>query len=306
MGFSKTPYEQQREQQERAIKAQQQAAGDAAAMQAWSSLADMDTVTPQAPLAPTHDWQHSADIGAKHAAGMELQTLEGKQKLDQIAATGAQHRLSSMAEYAAKAKYFPKRTGGSGGEGPVSKLEKEFWKTHQEVPENPEQAERLRQRKAAIVQQLQRLGPGGRGTVGRIEYSLQNPYGPGYGQGTKRDMKEADIAAKYKAEQDAANARANKAETDRRLKAAVDYERATRPDIGAVVPEQYKAGREQALKIMQEYSNPPQTSAGRAAAPATDLPAKTPGATSGMPKDAEEVQPGIYFSPSTGKSYRKG
>lgn len=306
MGFSKTPYEQQREQQERAIKAQRQAAGDAAALQAWSSLADMDTVTPQAPLAPTHDWQHSADIGAKRAAGMELQTLEGKQKLDQIAATGAQHRLSSMAEYAAKAKYFPKRTGGGGGEGPVSKLEKEFWKTHQEVPENPEQAERLRQRKAAIVQQLQRLGPGGRGTVERIEYSLQNPYGPGYGQGTKRDMKEADTAARYKAELDAANARAARAEIDRQLAADKAYLQATDPGSGMTVDPQYKAGREAALARVQSRANPPQTSANRAAAPATDLPAKTPGATSGMPKDAEEVQPGIYFSPSTGKSYRKG
>jgi hypothetical protein len=304
MGFSKTPYEQQREQQERAIKAQRQAAGDAAAMQAWSSLADMDTVTPEAPLAPTHDWQHSADIGAKHAAGMELQTLEGKQKLDQIAQTGAQHRLSTMAEYATKAKYAPKRIGG--GEGPVSKLEKEFWKAHEAVPENTEQAERFRQRKAAIVQQLQRLGPGGRGTVGRIEYSLQNPYGPGYGQGTKRDMKEADNAARYKAELDAANARAARVEIDRQLAADKAYLQATDPGSGMPVDPQYKAGREAALARVQGRANPPQTSAGRAAAPATDLPAKTPGATSGMPKDVEEVQPGIYFSPSTGKSYRKG
>jgi hypothetical protein len=273
-------------------------------MQAWSSLADMDTVTPEAPLAPTHDWQHSADTAAKHASGVELQTLEGKQKLDQIAQTGAQHRLSTMAEYATKAKYAPKRTGG--GEGPVSKLEKEFWKAHEAVPENPEQAERFRQRKAAIVQQLQRLGPGGRGTVGRIEYSLQNPYGPGYGQGTKRDMKEADTAARNKAELDAANARAARTEIDRQLAADKAYLQATDPGSGMPVDQQYKAGREAALARVQGRANPQQTSAGRASAPATDLPAKTPGATSGMPKDAEEVQPGIYFSPSTGKSYRKG
>jgi hypothetical protein len=305
MGFSKTPYEQQREQQERAIKAQRQAAGDAAAMQAWSSLADMDTVTPEAPLAPTHDWQHSADTAAKHASGVELQTLEGKQKLDQIAATGAQHRLSTMAEYATKAKYAPKRTGG--GEGPVSKLEKEFWKTHEAVPENSEQAERLRQRKAAIVQQLQRLGPGGRGTVSRIEYSLQNPYGPGYGQGTKRDMKDADAAARYKAELDAANARAEKAETDRQLAADTAYLHATNPGSGMPVDPQYKAGREAALARIEGRANPPKTSTGRASAPAKDLPANTPGATGGLPADAKEVSPGsgVYFSESTKKYFKK-
>jgi hypothetical protein len=209
-----------------------------------------------------------------------------------------------MAEYATKAKYAPKKIGG--GEGPVSKLEIEFWKTHEAVPENSEQAERLRQRKAAIVQQLQRLGPGGRGTVSRIEYSLQNPYGPGYGQGTKRDMRDADAAARYKAELDAANARGAKAEIDRQLAADKAYLQATDPGSGMIVEPQYKAGREAALARIQGRANPPQTSTERASAPATNLPIKTPGATSGMPEDATEVQPDIYYSPSTGKSYRKG
>lgn len=304
MGFSKTPYEMEREQQERAIKAQRQAAGDAAALQAWSALADMDTVTPEAPLAPTHNWQHSADTAAKHASGVELQTLEGKQKLDQIAATGAQHRLSTLAEYATKAKYAPKKTGGG---YPIESLTKRIWERHTSDVADENQAKRKNQAVEGDLAIMRRYGPAGRQRAADIEQAIRSGGNIYDYQGfNKRATSEAFSGVKNQAAIDAANARAEKAETDRRLKAAVDYERATRPDMGAAVPEQYKAGREQALKIMQEYSNPPQTSAGRAAAPATDLPAKTPGATSGMPKDAEEVQPGIYFSPSTGKSYRKG
>jgi hypothetical protein len=120
-------------------------------------------------------------------------------------------------------------------------------------------------------------------------------------------MRDADAAARYKAELDAANARGQKAEIDRQLAADKAYLQATDPGSGMPVEPQYKAGREAALARIQGRASPPQTSTGRAEAPAKDLPANTPGATGGLPADAKEVSPGsgVYFSESTKKYFKK-
>lgn len=185
MGFSKTPYEVQREQQERAIRAQEEQQARQIAAQAWNSFANMD-VGGEAikPLNLPIDWQHGADIGAKRAAGLELQNLEGQQKLAQIAAQGEQRRAETAMELALKAKYAPKKYPG--GPGPVAKLAKELWDVHQSVPEDEQQAERKNQRKTAIIQQLSRLGPSGRAEVENFNYAVSNPYAYQYGKGTKR------------------------------------------------------------------------------------------------------------------------
>lgn len=195
MGFSKTPYEMQREQQERAIKAQEEQQSRQLAAQAWQSFANADVggEAPK-PLNLPIDWQHGADIAAKRAMGYENQLLEGKQKLEQIAAQGKARQDETAMELALKAKYAPKKYPG--GPGPVSKLAKELWEVHQSVPEDEQQAERKNQRKTAIIEKLNRLGPGGRAEVENFNYAVANPYEYQYGEGTKRGGQLAVLDAK--------------------------------------------------------------------------------------------------------------
>lgn len=305
MGFSKTPYEMQREQQERAIKAQEQAYGRQAAMQAWSALADMDTVTPEAPLAPTHDWQRSADLAAKHAAAMELQTLEGKQKREQIADTGAQHRLSTAYEYATRAKFAPKRTGGG---YPIDSLTKKIWETHTSDVSDENQAKRKNQAVEGYLTQMKRYGAAGRQRAQDIENTIRtggNIYD--YEGFSKRASAEEMLRRKQEQAVKDAEARAEKAERDQQLRADIALINALEPKLGVTITEEQEKTREAALKRLQGYSQKQQTSTDRAAAPATNLPAKTPSAgqsSSGLPADAEEISPGVFYSPSTDKSYR--
>lgn len=305
MGFSKTPYEMQREQQERAIKAQQDAAGRQAALQAWSSLADMDTVTPEAPLAPTHDWQHSADIGAKRAAAMELQTLEGKQKREQIADTGAQHRLSTMAEYATKAAYKPKTTGGG---YPIDSLTKKIWDTHTSDVADENQAKRKNQAVEGYLTQMRRYGPAGRQRAQDIENTIRTGGNIYDYQGlSKRGFAETQSKAKTDATLAAAEARAQKAEDDRQLRADQAILDALKPTFGRTLTADEQKEYDAALRrTIGRTSSQPKNSTDRAAAPATDLPISTPKAQTGMPADVQEVSPGVFFSPSTKRSYRKG
>lgn len=203
MGLSKTPYEMQREQQERAIRAQEDAQARQLAAQAWQSFANMDVggAVPK-PITLPIDWQHGADIGAKHAAGVEQQLLEGKQRLEQIAEQGAQRRAETAMEIALKAKYAPKKYPG--GPGPVSKLAKELWDVHLSIPGDKEQAERKNQRKTAIIEQLKRYGSGGRAEVEKFQYAVEHPYGYEYGTGTTRGGKEAEAKIRLEAEQERA------------------------------------------------------------------------------------------------------
>ena len=306
MGFSKTPYEMQREQQERAIKAQQDAVGRQAALQAWSSLADMDTVTPEAPLAPTHDWQHSADTGAKHAAGMELQTLEGKQRREQIAEKGMQDRISTAYEYETKAKYKPKATGGY----PIDSLTKKIWETHTSDVADENQAKRKNQAVEGYLTQMKRYGSSGRQRAQDIENTIRTGGNIHNYEGfSKRGFAEAQGKAKTEAALTAAEARAQKAEDDRQLRADIALANALEPKLGVTITEEQEKARGAALKRLQDYSQKQQNSTDRAAAPATNLPAKTPSAgqsSSGLPADAQDIGNGLYYSPSTRKSYRKG
>lgn len=303
MGFSKTPYEMQREQQERAIKAQEQAAGRQAAMQAWSALADMDTVTPEAPLAPTHDWQHSADTGAKRAAAMELQTLEGKQKREQIADKAAQDRMSTAYEYSVKAAYRPKVVSGGSGY-PSSKLINEFWKTHETIPNDKDQERRLNQHKEYILSQLRRQGSNARREADVIENTVrQGGSLYDYQSQNKAALRQQELGAKGEVASAASEARATKAEDDRRLRADIALVNSLEEKGGIILTKEERAAREGALKRLQGYSQQPQTSTERAAAPATQLPAKTP---EPEPKLETRVIKGVEYkyNPANGKYYK--
>lgn len=279
MGFSKTPYDMQREQQERAIKAQRQAAGDAAALQAWSALADMDTVTPEAPLAPTHNWQHSADTAAKHASGVELQTLEGKQKLDQIAATGAQHRLSTMAEYATKAKYAPKKTGGG---YPIESLTKRIWERHTSDVADENQAKRKNQAVEGDLAILRRYGPAGRQRAADIEQAIRTGGSLHDYQGFNKQAFERSKWENQTAKEQAdAARREQQAQENRRLQATQTLAR-LKAGLGESLDPEVESQVIEAQSQLGRYSKGGQTATSRANAPATDIGKPSSGQPQGL------------------------
>lgn len=305
MGFSKTPYEMQREQQERSIKAHEEEAGRRAALQAWSSLADMDTVTPQAPLAPTHDWRHSADIAAKRAAAMELQTLEGKQKREQIAEKGLQDRMSTAYEYKTRAAYKPKATGGG---YPNEKLERQIWDVRKTVSADPTQQALNDRHVSFLLDKMRQQGPGGRARAEKIANAIRNesPEMQSPQGWNKQANTESLMRMKTEAMAAAEGIKARTNEEKLQLEADKALLRTLEPGLGKMLaPEEEKAFKEATKRVMSRAQGAQQTSTSRANAPAADLPASTSKAQSGMPADVEEISPGMFYSPSTGKSYRK-
>lgn len=303
MGFSKTPYEMQREQQERAIKAQEQAYGRQAAMQAWSSLADMDTVTPTAPLAPTHDWQHSADIGAKRAAAMELQTLEGKQKREQIADKGMQDRISTAYEYKTKAAYKPKGTGGY----PNEKLERQIWDVRKTVSSDANQQALNDRHVSFLLDKMRQQGPGGRARAEKIATAIRNES-PEM-QSPQGWNKQANTENLFRMKTEAmAAAEGIKARTnDEKMQLEADKAllRTFEPGFGKNLnPEDEMAFKDATKRVMSRAQGAPQTSTGRASAPAADLPAKTPAAQPSSQMEIRIINGVKYLrDPATGKIY---
>lgn len=293
MGFSKTPYEMQREQQERAIQAQEQQQARQLAAQAWQSFANMD-VGGEAPK-PVNlpiDWQHGADIASKRLSALELQQLEGDQKLQQIAAQGAEHRGTSAFELGLKAKYAPKKYPG--GEGPLGKLEKELWQVHDTVPADSEQALRKNQRKAAILSQLKEYGSRGQKIVDRFQGAVAQPYTYEYGPGTKLGAEQAEWNAKKK-----------EVDADKALREA--DEALLKIDVKTTFgddPTLLAAKKAAAQRVEERAKSSPQPSAGqtstqRAAgqsAPAAPSPA--------APKSSDWVKlpSGRMYNPKTGES----
>jgi hypothetical protein len=258
----------EREQQERSIKAQRQAAGDAAAMQAWSSLADMDTVTPEAPLAPTHDWQHSADTAAKHAAGVELQSLEGKQRLEQIAATGVQNRLNTITEYATKAKYAPKKTGGG---YPIESLTKRIWERHTSPVEDVDQAKRKNQATEGDLAILERYGPAGRQRAADIRQAILTGGNLHDYQGFNRQAFERSRWENQTAKEQADAARRERqAEENRKLQATRALAN-LKASLGESLDPSVQSDVIEAQGQLGRYSKGGQTATSRANAPATDI-----------------------------------
>lgn len=304
MGFSKTPYEMQREQQERSIKAHEEEAGRRAALQAWSQLADMDTVTPQAPLPPTHDWQHSADIGAKRAAAMELQTLEGKQKREQIAEKAAQDRASTAYEYKIRAAYRPKPTGGGGY--PNEKLEKQIWDVRKTVPADATQQALNDRHVSFLLDKMRSQGPGGRKRADQIASAIRNesPEMQSPEGWNKRTNTENLMRMKTEALTAAEGIKAKNKEEQMKLDADKALLRTFEPSLGKVLSPEDEMAFKAATKRVMSRAQGQQTSTGRANAPAADLPAKTPDAQPSSQMEVKIINGVKYLrDPATGKIY---
>lgn len=301
MPFTKTPYEIQREQQERAIRAQEEQQARQMAAQAWQSFANQD-VGGEAikPLNLPIDWQHGADIGAKHAAGVEQQLLEGQQKLEQIAAQGKERRDETAMELALKARYAPKKFPG--GPGPVSKLAKELWDVHLSIPEDEQQAQRKNQRKTALIQELQRHGAGGRAEVEKFQYAVEHPYEYQYGPGTKRGGHMAELEAKEAGKKDGGyNPKGDIAML--KLK--------TTNDLGMPIPENV-AAQQRAIKRLEEWSKESGQPGPSGSTPAPKATPAAPPAASAAPARTDvpagyypvKMQDGsiVYYNPVTKKT----
>jgi hypothetical protein len=199
---------------------------------------------------------------------MELQTLEGKQKLDQIAASGAQNRMNTMAEYAIKAKYAPKRTGGG---YPIESLTKRIWERHTSGVEDEDQARRKNQATEGDLAILRRYGPAGRQRAADIEQAIRTGGSLHDYQGFNKQAFERSKWENQTAKEQAdAARREQQAEENRRLQATRALAN-LKPGLGESLTPEVEADVIEAQSQLGRYSKGGQTATSRASAPATDI-----------------------------------
>jgi hypothetical protein len=209
-----------------------------------------------------------------------------------------------MAEYATKAKYAPKKTGSG---YPIESLTKRIWERHTSPVEDENQAMRKNQATEGDLAILERYGPAGRQRAADIKQAIRTGGSLHDYQGFNRQAFERSKWENQTAKERAnAARREQQAEENRRLQATRALAN-LKPGLGESLDPSVESDVIAAQGQLGRYSKGEQNSTGRAAAPATDLPASTPNATGGLPADAKEVRPGsgVYFSDSTKKYFRK-
>ena len=161
MALTSSREELARDAQERQIRAQQEMQAAAQEAATLKELADIQPLAPQQPTRLPIDWQHSADRAAARAANLEQMQLQHQQRLAEMQAREQAERDSLAYKMQMQAKYAPKRTGGGGGAGYMTSLQKEYLKLSREVPVEPEQKERWRKSLAAYELAIKKSGKSG-------------------------------------------------------------------------------------------------------------------------------------------------
>lgn len=161
MALTRSSEEVSRDAQERQIRAQQEMQAAAQEAATLKELADIQPLAPQQPTRLPIDWQHSADRAAARAANLEQMQLQHQQRLAEMQAREQAERDSLAYKMQMQAKYAPKRTGGGGGAGYMTSLQKEYLKLSREVPVEPEQKERWRKSLAAYELAIKKSGKSG-------------------------------------------------------------------------------------------------------------------------------------------------
>lgn len=204
MAYSITPQEQQREMQDRQIRAQQESQAAAQEVNAFNALANLDLVDEAKPTPLPMNWQHSADTAARRAAQLEQMNLQHQQRLAELAERDRIEREQEKYKLEMRAKYAPpKARGGGGGTGYLSKLQKEYMDTFTSVPSDPEQKDRIERKLAALRASISRSGKAGQQFLQDFEQGETSPAykvterGTKYGQAS--ETKEADREARTQA-----------------------------------------------------------------------------------------------------------
>lgn len=206
MALTSSREELARDAQERQIRAQQEMQAAAQEAATLKELADIQPLAPQQPTRLPIDWQHSADRAAARAANLEQMQLQHQQRLAEMQAREQAERDSLAYKMQMQAKYAPKRTGGGGGAGYMTSLQKEYLKLSREVPVEPEQKERWRKSLAAYELAIKKSGKSGVEFLDAVKSGQSifdvSPSGTKVGM----DTASAERKAREAAEQDARRA----------------------------------------------------------------------------------------------------
>lgn len=291
MAYSITPQAQQREMQDRQIRAQQEAQAAAQEVNAFNALANLDLVDEAKPTPLPMNWQHSADTAARRAAQLEQMNLQHQQRLAELAERDRMEREQEKYKYELRAKYAPPKARGS-GTGYGTQLQEKFLKVYQEEPASTEQASRKERVLASYAEALRRT-PQGRQFLQDLETGAApqsyrvTETGTKFGQQAQLKSEEREArdkaAAQAMAQRDAASDRSSRERAVMALAKLADE-----PGGAEMITD--PAVKQAVINAQRERSN---MAAGRpTAAPAA--PARAPAAPAAakpvIPKEAEQVK----------------
>lgn len=292
MAYSITPQAQQREMQERQIRAQQEAQAAAQEANAFQSLANMDLVDEAKPTPLPMNWQHSADAAARRAAQLEQMNLQHQQRLAELAERDRMEREQEKYKYELRAKYAPPKARGGGGTGYGTQLQEKFLKVYQEEPASTDQASRKERVLASYAEALRRT-PQGRQFLQDLETGAApqsyrvTETGTKFGQQSQLKSEEREARSRAAAQAIASrNAATDAASRERAIMALAKLG----DEFGGAEMIADPAVKQAVIDAQRERSR---MAAGRpAAAPAA--PARAPAAPAAakpvIPKEAEQIR----------------
>ena len=278
MALTSSREELARDAQERQIRAQQEMQAAAQEAATLKELADIQPLAPQQPTRLPIDWQHSADRAAARAANLEQMQLQHQQRLAEMQAREQAERDSLAYKMQMQAKYAPKRTGGGGGAGYMTSLQREYLKLSREVPNDPETKKRWRQSLAAYELAIKKSGKSGVEFLDAVK-SGQSIFDVSLG-GTKVEIdtalaeRKAEYAERLERLRNEAKAKSTEAGASPRdkINAWEAVLKATQNDYG----EDVKAKRQEALNQLALLGSSPKPSVPvQSPAPAAPAPSQS-------------------------------
>jgi hypothetical protein len=293
MALTRTNEEVAEDAQQRQILAQQQMQAASQEAATLRQLADIQPLAPQQPTRLPIDWQHGADRAAARAANLEQMQLQHQQRLAEIAAQEQADRESLAYKMQMQAKYAPKRTGGGGGAGYLSKLQKEYMDTFINMPAEPTQAQRTANKLSALEASIKRSGASGRQFLEDFHAGSARGYVPS-GVGTKAQLSERSEETKAKTALEVAAARKGQEQTGVRDS---DRIRALSAVVRAADKDFSQEARKRAQEAAAELQRIGVTTAAPATAPAA--PART------APSQTVQLPPVTETKTINGKKYEK-
>jgi hypothetical protein len=311
MALTRTNEEVAEDAQQRQILAQQQMQAASQEAATLRQLADIQPLAPQQPTRLPIDWQHGADRAAARAANLEQMQLQHQQRLAEIAAREQADRESLAYKMQMQAKYAPKRTGGGGGAGYLSKLQKDYLDTLTMQPTDPDQVGRLQAKLGALEGAIERSGRAGKQFLDDVRTRRPEFYSVSPA-GTKAGIAERASTGKREGQEGEAQERQRRRDLENQSRARRSI-LTQQAQYGAdlmkmktMFPEEYakamSARRE--LDSMAGGANPPAAAPTAPAAPArTAFPqsATAPAGNKPSPDAQWSDKAGMWFRKSGGK-----
>jgi hypothetical protein len=233
--------------------------------------------------------------------------LQHQQRLAEIAAREQADRESLAYKMQMQAKYAPKRTGGGGGAGYMTSLQKEYLKLSREVPNDPEAKERWRRSLAGYESAIKKSGKSGVEFLDSVKSGQSifdvSPSGTKFGIDTALAERKAEYAERLERLRNEAKAKSTEAGASPRdkINAWEAVLKATQNDYG----EDVKAKRQEALNQLALLGSSPKPSvpvqSPAPAAPAPSQSATAPAGNKPSPDAQWSDKAGMWFRKSGGK-----